>query len=313
MKENYLKKVEAFDIDSLPDLDEIVLASLQFFSDFDLLKIDTKKYSKPLVIGSVNAFQTGKILFKEVDAVFADSGSYKDKLSNVGDIDSVYIISASGGKHATEIAQEISKLDVPLFLITNNLEASAAKYVEQGNIFIFPHIREPYTYNTSTYMSMMLGSDNSISSKQILEYLESNIFEIDFNKLSEMEAFTLIVPTSFDIIKNFFETKFDELFQPKLSGRSFNIEEIKHAKTVIDSDKEFFISFGVENNYYGEEKNRLFIPIPQNCTPATFMAIGYYVIGQIQKLYPPFFKNEIVEYAKEASEIFDQEINPIVE
>jgi len=42
MKEDYLKKVETFDIDSLPDLDEIVLASLQFFSDFDLPRIDTE-------------------------------------------------------------------------------------------------------------------------------------------------------------------------------------------------------------------------------------------------------------------------------
>jgi len=65
--------------------------------------------------------------------------------------------------------------------------------------------------------------------------------------------------------------------------------------------------------FYGDEKNRLSIPLPQNCTPAAFLAISYFVVGQIQKRYPPYFKDEIVGYTELVSKIFGQKISPIVE
>ena len=69
----------------------------------------------------------------------------------------------------------------------------------------------------------------------------------------------------------------------------------------------------MENEYYGEQECRLFVPLPDNCTPAGFLAIGYFVVGQIQKHYPSFFKQNIVEYAKFVSEIFGQNTSPVVE
>jgi len=313
MKEDYLKKLETFNIDSLPDLDEIVLASLQFFSDFDLPRIDTETYKRPLVIGSVNAFRIGKIIFSDTDAIFADEGSYLGEISQIEGIDAVYIVSASGGKHATEIAQETSKLDVPLFLITNNLEAPAAEYIDEGNILIFPHIREPYTYNTSTYMSMLLSCNGNHNPSSILSFIEEEISTIIPQTLGDKNAFTLILPTKFDAHKGLFMTKFDELFGPEVNGRVFTIEQIKHAKTIVSSDKELFISFGVENKYYGSEENRLHIPLPNECGPVGIMAIGYYLIGHIQKQHPQYFKENIAAYSKIASDIFGHQIKPIVD
>jgi len=43
------------------------------------------------------------------------------------------------------------------------------------------------------------------------------------------------------------------------------------------------------------------------------MAIGYYIIGKIQRANPPYFKNNIEQYMKKASKTFGHKLNPIVE
>ena len=43
------------------------------------------------------------------------------------------------------------------------------------------------------------------------------------------------------------------------------------------------------------------------------MMIGYYFIGKIQKQKEPLFKKNILEYTQDASKIFGQKINPIIE
>ena len=89
------------------------------------------------------------------------------------------------------------------------------------------------------------------------------------------------------------------------------IEYIKHATTVVPSKDELFISFGEKNTTYG--KNRLFIPLPKNADFGAMMAIGYYIVGKIQKSHPPYFKKNIQNYTKQASKIFKHTIKPIVE
>ncbi len=108
-------------------------------------------------------------------------------------------------------------------------------------------------------------------------------------------------------------TKFDELFGPIISGRVFTPEQTKHAKTVVSSKNEFFISFGYENNSFGYEKNRLKVPLPRNADYASVISIVYYIIGKIQKAHQPLFKKNIENYTKQASRIFKQDIKPIVE
>lgn len=312
MQPDYLKRIQEFTLESLPDLDEVVLGALQFLSNFDLPTIDTETYTRPLVIGSGNAFRTGKILFRYADAAFADEGDYQKVLDETAHIDAVYIISASGGKHATHIAEKLSQSDKPLFLITNNLNAPAATFVKEENVLLFPHIREPYSYNTSTYMSMMLAVGKS-KPGEVLSFIESEIRTLIPDTLGSYDAYTLILPTKFDALKGLFLTKFDELFGTKVCGRAFTIEQIKHAKTIVPSEKELFISFGTSNTLYGEESQRLFIPLPETAGPAAMMAIGYYVIGHIQKQHPPYFKEHIEEYTRFASEVFGHSIWPIVE
>ena len=129
--------------------------------------------------------------------------------------------------------------------------------------------------------------------------------------IGEYEAYYFLLPEKCSSIASMFVTKFDELFGSKLLGRAFTFEQSKHAKTVISNEKELFISFGKENTTFGH--NRLHIPLPDNADYAAMMAIGYFVVGYIQKNKPPYFKDSIGAYMQEASKLFGNELTVIVE
>ena len=108
------------------------------------------------------------------------------------------------------------------------------------------------------------------------------------------------------------QVKFIELFGRRIARDVETSEYMKHAVTVVPSS-ELFISFGEENTTWGEPDKRFHIPLPENAGYATIMAIGYYVIAQIQKQHPPYFKDNITLYTEKASKIFGSEIRQIVE
>ncbi len=300
--------LNSFTLDDLPDLDVVVIGALELLTEADLPESNTP-FRRPLVIGSGNAAATGRILFRNNDAIFADESSYQNALARVPEIDGIVLISASGGKHAKLIAEALDQDKRPKILLTNNPKAPAAAYFSKDRIRIFPKNREPYTYNTSTYLSMILADTDERAGeiKQFIEGIEDNV------NFANYSSFTFILPSQFTELREMLRTKFDELFGPKLIGRIFIEEEIKHAKTVVPDNKELFISFGVENNQYGLPVNRLPIVLPNNADYGTVMAISYYIVGLIQKAHPPHFKEHIANYCEQASAVFNQDIKPIVE
>ena len=241
------------------------------------------------------------------DAVFCDESNYQEKLKHNLAIDGATLISASGGKHAPIIAQELHKKKIETRLLTNNHNAPAR--IHAAKTYVFPKLPEPYTYNTSTYMGMILAKTKE-DPQEIINYLKE-IKEMVPNNLSQYDAFVIVVPEEFDLVREMFLTKFHELFGPMISARICTPEQMKHAKTVIPSDTELFISLGYRNDSFG--KNRLNIPLQSNANFGMIMALGYFVIGHIQKQHPPYFKENIESYTKEISKIFGQEIKPIVE
>ncbi len=300
--------LNSFTLDDLPDLDVVVIGALELLTEADLPESNTP-FRRPLVIGSGNAAATGRILFRNNDAIFADESSYQNALARVPEIDGIVLISASGGKHAKLIAEALDQDKRPKILLTNNPKAPAAAYFSKDRIRIFPKNREPYTYNTSTYLSMILADTDERAGeiKQFIEGIEDNV------NFANYSSFTFILPSQFTELREMLRTKFDELFGPKLIGRIFIEEEIKHAKTVVPDNKELFVSFGVENNQYGLPVNRLPIVLPNNADYGTVMAVSYYIVGLIQKAHPPHFKEHIANYCEQASTVFNQDIKPIVE
>ena len=290
----------------LPYLDKVVIDALNLFKKSKLPKLNLK-YKRPLVLGSGNAAVTGRIIFVDKDAIFADEGNYKQKLKAIKNIDGAILLSASGGKHAPIIAKDLKKRKIETVLITNNPNAEANQFVKKS--FFYPKNTEPYTYNTSTYMGMILGKTKE-SPQKILNLIKKTKTP---KNLKKFNAFYIIVPTEFDNVRELFQTKFDELFGPIINGRVFTIEQTKHAKTVVPSDKEFFIGLGYNNKLFGKKQNRLNVTLPKSAGPATVMALGYYIIGQIQKQHPNYFKNNITNYTKQTSKMFKSTIKPIVE
>jgi hypothetical protein len=308
----YIDRLMTATEESLPTLDEVVLGTLSFLDTVSIPTIDIHAHKRPLVIGSVNALSTGRILFRESDAVFADEGTYTTIIDRMPSIDAVYIISASGSKHAIDSAQHIQKSGKPAYLITSNENAPARVYMDDAHVFVFPHIREPYTYNTSTYFSMLLSGGHE-SSRAILTHIEKVIQPLVHTNMLEGTSFVFTVPPQYGAVRSMFTTKFDELFAPRVTGRSFTHEEIKHAKIVFPSDTQYFFNLGVTDTEYAPSTQQINIPLPENHGPVAMLAIGYYIIGCIQRSHPPYFMEAIPEYLARAQEVFGQTMSIIVE
>ncbi len=306
-----LETLKHFDTHTLPDLDVAVLGALELsaqthFEGPPLSSIG----KKPLVIGSGNAHQTGKILFDDMAAVFARARNYEKLLAQYSDRDSVVIISASGGKGSVDIAKDMREQGIPTWLFTNNDSAPAREYIDSDKVVVFPQNREPYTYNTSTYLSMILSYSNE-DAEDILGYIRNEVDTLLPTNLNEYSSFLITVPPKFRHMDSILELKFSELFGPCVQGRICSTEEIKHGRTVVSSDHELYIGFDVDSNV-PVNKNRVVIPLNGFGYGGMF-AIGYYVVGKIQAAHPPYFKDHIGAYVKRASEVFHQDINVIVE
>ena len=300
-----------FGVDSLPNLDTCVLGALELFIEQGLPSFNIHRHGRSLIVGSGNAASTARILFEDHDAVFANESTYQKVLPSIHLVSRGIIISASGGKHAPGIAQYLGERGLEVTLLTCNKDAPAKEHIPDGKVIVFPKQREPYTYNTSTYMGMILSKKRE-KPQYILDHIENAVKPaVDDFDFSRFDGFYFIVPDKFDKLREIFATKFVELFGRKVARDIFTPEQSKHATTVVQSDAELFVSFGYENNTWG--KHRLHIPLPSGAGYAAMMAIGYYVIGKIQAQKPPWFKERIQEYCEEAGRGFDQIIKPIVE
>jgi hypothetical protein len=308
--------MSCFDPKSLIDLDQCVVNALNLFMDPGTVfpKPNLAQFKRPLVVGSGNAIATGRIIFDTHDAVFADEGSYKGKLDTIGSIDGVVLLSASGGKHAPVIAKDVKARGKRIILFTCNPSPLAKNDVDE--LHVFPSQPEPYTYNTSTYMGMLMAcmiDDPRAEARKILDHIH-NVIDPTLTKwgkrLGDYNAFYLLVPEEFDLIRIMLMTKFVELFARRIARDVFTWEQAKHATTVVETPKELFLAFGRENTTFG--KDRLTIPLPQSATYPAIMAVGYYVIGKLQAQKPDWFKQSIDSFAQRASQVFGQKIEPMV-
>ena len=223
-------------------------------------------------------------------------------------IDGVILLSASGAKHAPIIAKKAKKKKKKVILITNTKNSDASAFVDKE--YVFPKNREPYTYNTSTYMGMILGHTKE-DPKKIMQFIKNRVDKVNFPDFSKIKKYYLVIPEEFEGVIRLLNVKFIELFGRNIARDVETFEYIPHATTVVPSG-ELFITFGKKMNpAFGT--NQLLIPLPKNTGYAMMMAVGYYVIGQIQKAQPTWFKKNIVTYMEKASKEFGKKMSAIVE
>ncbi|MFA4960871.1 MAG: hypothetical protein WC548_04385 [Candidatus Pacearchaeota archaeon] len=278
------------------NLDKAVINALEFFMEKGLPKLDLGNFKRPLVIGSGNAIETGKILFSDVDAVFANESNYEHALKVYKNIDGAILISASGKKDAPQIGERLKKFKLKKRFLTCNPDAPAARYFDKKDIYVFPSLPEFYTYNTSTYMGMIIAKTKE-DPKKILEFIKTKVDKAMPKYIGKKKAYTFLVDKDHALIIPMLQTKFIELFGRKFGRDVFTRQYAEvHAIDVVPTTDELFVSFGYKNEKLGEE--RLTIPLPQNANYGTIMAIGYYVIGKIQAGKKSYFKDNLENWAK---------------
>lgn len=274
-------------------LNEVVLDALDLHASYPLPRLDFGPARLRLVVASGNALPTGAVLFHGARCLFADEGQYRQVLRANPEVDAAVVISASGEKHAPGIVKDLLRRRLPTHLLTCAPASRAARLLPPERVFATRANAEPITYNTSTYLGMMLARTRE-NPARIKQHLLRRVRPL-IPDLRRYAAFYLMVPAQFDLVRPMFLTKFDELFGPRLVGRCYTLEQTFHAKTVVPWDKELFISFGVDNRWFGTR--RLAIPLPERAGFAAMVATGYYVIGHIQQQFPPWFMRHASRYA----------------
>lgn len=277
-------------------LDENVLLALEFFSKNPPSPLDINKFNLPFVVGSGNAYNTGLILFSENAAIFADESNFRKVIAAFEDaierdlIQDAVVISASGGKDSVWEIELAKKYGLNTTLLTTKSESDAAKIANA--VKVYKSIAEPYTYNTSTYMGMILSKTNEDPTK-IKEYIKSLKFPDNFG---DYKSYSFVVPDKYMHICPMLEIKKSELFGPNLSLRAFPQGHARHAKFVIRSKNELVMSLGQKNDYYGNAEDRWDIDLAPFIDFAGVMAATYYIVGKIQNSKPQYYKENINNY-----------------
>ena len=287
---------------TIPDLHAVVIRALELHASHDIPELQLDRARQRLVIASGNALPTGRVLFSEEEAIFCDEGQYTAVLDRRRDVDSTVVISASGTKHAPTAIKDLVARGFTPYLITCDSQSPAAKLLPPGRVLETRSNPEPITYNTSTYMGMILSKTRE-NPTRIKQHLVNTVAPL-IPDLTRYEAYYLMTRPEFEVELPMFVTKFDELFGGRVNGRCYTTEQTLHAKTVVPWEKELFISFGCRNEDFGSE--RLSIPLPEEAGYVAMMATAYYVIGHIQAQKPPWFKEHAQEYAQIQKRLFEK-------
>ncbi len=295
-----------------PTLDTIVLQTLDLYQTQEKLpKLDLNIFKTPLVVWSGNGYYTGRILFRNLGAFFATESEINEKLANIPTITDVVVISASGEKHAPIILNTAIEYHKNTFLISSS-EKSSGRDIANSSI-IMPKIREPYTYNTSTYFGYMLAENPYLDLEKlkrfILEDFQITIKDINF---SDYSSFFIVLPDEFVLLREMLEVKFIELFGRKVAHDTFTYEQMKHATTVVQDENELFLCFG-NKIWIQYGNNQINLPIFDITHYAAMMLVGYTLVGKIQKSLSPYFMESIQDYCIRAKTQSGFSITPWVE
>jgi len=283
---------------NLPNLDESVLSALNFFIKNKPPRLNLKRFSFPIVVGSGNAYNTGLAIFGQQPAVVANESNFKQICRNYQaliksrKITQAVIISASGEKDSIWEIKLAKKYGLETTLMTCNRDSGAAKIADR--ILVYSKLPEPYTYNTSTYLGMFISAsgEKAADIKKFITNLKLN------KKLKDYRAYAFIVHDKFGALPPMLDIKRHELFGPYLSLRAFSEGEARHAKFVHPWDKELVISLN-KNKYFGAKAARLEIRLPKNAGIGLVMALTYYIVGLIQATKPPYFQKDIAGFCKD--------------
>ena len=282
--------------ENIPNLDQTVIQALDFFIANPPPSLDVKQFKSPFVVGSGNAFNTGAILFSARDAKLADESNFRsiiassNKKTQDGSLKDAVVISASGGKDSVWEIELAKQHGLKTTLLTTKAQSDAAKIADE--VIVYKSIAEPYTYNTSTYMGMILSATGE-NPARIKEFIEGLKLPENFGT---HKSFAFVVPDKFMQICSMLDIKDNELFGPHSAIRAYSQGHARHAKFVIRDPEELVMSLGQKNDFFGDPNHRWDVDLPNRIDYAGIMAMAYYIVGKIQGSKPPYFKENIARY-----------------
>jgi len=290
---------------NLPNLNEIVLSALDFFIKNTPPKLNHSQTGIPLVVGSGNAYNTGQIIFSGRPAIIANESNFARIIKNYQSliknksIKEAVVISASGEKDSVWELKLAKKFDLQTTLLTCSSQSSAAQLADK--IVVYRKLPEPYTYNVSTYLGMILSATGE-NPRKIKEAIKKIKLPKNFSKY---QAYAFVLPDECGQIAAMLEIKRHELFGAHLSIRAFSSGEARHAKFVNAWEKELVISFG-QNKYFGLPKQRWEINLAGQIGAGLIMALSYYLIGLIQTAQPPYYKKNITNFCQNGPKAYGE-------
>ena len=277
-------------------LNENVLQALEFFSKNKPPKLNLDEFSMPFVVGSGNAYNTGMILFSDKAAIFADESNFKSIMESYAPaikkslVKQAIIISASGEKDSVWEVELAKKFGLETTLLTCGASSSAAKIADK--VLAYRKIAEPYTYNVSTYLGMILSATQEDPEK-IKDAIENLSLPENFK---DYESYAFILPDKFLNICPMLDIKKSELFGPHVSLRAFSEGHARHAKFVNPSSSELVIAIGASSEFYGATGHKWDLEISDKTSFGEILSLTYYLIGKIQESKHPFFIENIENY-----------------
>ncbi|MCU0653203.1 MAG: hypothetical protein MUD10_03000 [Candidatus Pacebacteria bacterium] len=139
-------------------LDYYALKTLESLSSWKYPSLTIKKTNRNVFVGAGDADNTGRILAQNFGGCGFSVVDYKRFFENSPEMDlDVYIVNASGAKDGIKMAQWLTERGWQPKLLTSNPEPPAGQFLKSENIFVYPAIIEPPTYNVSTYAAMLYG------------------------------------------------------------------------------------------------------------------------------------------------------------
>ena len=280
----------------LPDLSVSVTSGLDFF-----IKNKPRRFRLPrtfrFVVGSAGAYNMSRMVFADQLAIFANEVNfskilkiYRPLIKN-RTIKEAAIISASGEKDSIWQIREAKRAGLKTILLTCTPKSTGTRLA--GRSLLFNKNPEPYSYNFSTYLGMILATTGE-KPENIKKFLKTIRIA---KKLKKYDCFTFILPDNFQPIADAINVKDDEIFGPYSKLRAYSEGEARHAKFICKSTRELVISFG-KNKFFGLPKNRLDIRLPKSTNYGTVLSAAYYIVGLIQAMGPDYFKKDLPDYCQ---------------
>ena len=138
-------------------LDRFVIKTLENLENWKYPELPIKPSNKNVFLGSGSAACTGKLFADKFGGIALNASNYQTFFENSSgsDFASINIINASGGKDGIKMSEFLTAKGFEPNLMTCNPDPPAKAFIKQDNIFVFPALNDPPTYNVSTYGSMI--------------------------------------------------------------------------------------------------------------------------------------------------------------